>query len=432
MSSQKYNHELLDFIQHSPTPFHAVAEMRAALLKAGFIELSERESWKLKFPAKYFVVRGDSSLVAFAAPDLKTVSRGIAMVGAHTDSPCLRVKPQPETEAASLVKFGVEIYGGVLLSTWFDRDLSIAGRVAFRTSKGSLRTALVDFEKPIAILPNLAIHLNREVNDKRSIQRQLEMPPILVHRTKGKEFDLRDLLIERLDASGEKAEEILGHELSFYDTQPPQITGLSGEFISSARLDNLLSCWVAVKSLIDSEGDTCRLVVCNDHEEVGSMSASGAQGPFLMSVLRRLLDGEDALWSTLARSLFVSADNAHALHPNYLDRHDPGHAPLLNGGPAIKINATQRYATTSETEAYFESLCQRAEVPVQRFVARSDMGCGSTIGPITSSVIGVRTVDVGIPTFAMHSIREVAGAADPERLGRVFGQFFSDSDREAD
>jgi len=347
--------------------------------------------------------------------------QGILMLGAHTDSPCLKVKPNPEMVNHGYFQLAVEVYGGALLNPWFDRDLSLAGRVSFLDESGHVHSCLLDFEKAVAVIPSLAIHLDREANDKRAINKQKHLPPVLM-KCADKNVSFDAILLQLLDKQGDNAlkpVKILAHELSFYDVQAPAMTGLHDEFISSARLDNLLSCYVGLMALLDQKALHNTLLVCNDHEEVGSMSAAGAQGNFLKSVLLRLVDGEQDFARMVASSLMVSADNAHAVHPNFADKHEPKHGPIINAGPVIKTNANQRYASNSESSGLFKHYCEQVKVPVQSFVVRSDMGCGSTIGPIAASELGVRTVDVGVPTFAMHSIRELAGVKDVNYLYKV-------------
>ena len=417
--------DLADFIAASPTPFHATATLRARLLAAGFTALDERSDWQLEAGGRYLVTRNDSSLIAFQLGAEGALSkRGLRLIGAHTDSPCLRVKPQPEKDQQGLWQLGVEIYGGALLAPWFDRDLSLAGRVTFRNADGALDSRLIDFQRPVAVVPNLAIHLNRGVNDGLAINPQTDMPPILAHSLDGGR-DLRALLASQLASEHPDCEgaQVLDYELSFYDTQRPAQLGLDGDFFSAARLDNLLSCHAGLNALLNSDGEQPCLLVCTDHEEIGSSSCCGADGPFLEDVLRRLISDDAERIQVIQRSLLVSADNAHAVHPNFAMKHDENHGPQLNAGPVIKINTNQRYATNSETAAFFRDLCARTDVPVQAFVVRSDMGCGSTIGPITASRLGVRTVDIGAPTFAMHSIRELAGSRDPGYLISVLTAF---------
>lgn len=418
-----FNEQLLAFLTASPTPFHAVAEMSRQLVAAGFVELAEGEAWQLEPGGKYYVQRNQSSLIAFVHGRDALVEHGWRLWGAHTDSPCLKLKPKPDVLSQGYRQWGVQVYGGALLNPWFDRDLSLAGRVHYRRLGGELERCLVDLERPVAVIPSLAIHLDREANNTRSINPQTDLPPLV--SLAGDEDDLHSLLRAHLMDQGHgEIEEILDFELSLYDTQPPALVGWRGEFIASARLDNLLSCFVGLLAVLDATGDSHCVLVCNDHEEVGSQSAIGAQGPMLRSLLQRISgDGED-FQRALSRSLMISADNAHGIHPNYADRHDSNHGPLLNAGPVVKINANQRYASTSETNTLFSSLCREVDVPVQQFVIRSDMACGSTIGPITASELGVRTVDVGVPTFAMHSIRELAGSDDAQALAEVAEHFY--------
>ena len=419
------NQGLIDFLMASPTPFHATRSMAQRLQAAGFRALDEREPWHTEPGGRYYVTRNDSSIIAFRLGHRAPLDGGLRLVGAHTDSPCLRVKPQPELQRQGFFQLGVEVYGGALLAPWFDRDLSLAGRVTFREG-GKVQSLLIDFEQPIAVIPNLAIHLNREANQGWAINAQTELPPILAQFPGEDSADFRAVLTERLaEEHGISADAVLDYELSFYDTQSAAVIGLNQDFIAGARLDNLLSCYAGLQALIEADGDESCVLVCTDHEEVGSCSACGADGPFLEQVLRRVLPEGDTFVRIIQKSLLVSADNAHGVHPNYADKHDANHGPKLNAGPVIKVNSNQRYATNSETAGFFRHLCMAVEVPVQSFVVRSDMGCGSTIGPITASHLGVRTVDIGLPTFAMHSIRELAGSHDLAHLVKVLSAFYA-------
>ncbi len=426
MNPTDFNDALLRYLDASPTPFHAVRAGTRLLEDAGFAALDEREPWTLVPGGRYFLTRNGSSLIAFVLGSSPVATTGLRMVGAHTDSPCLRVKPQPEIVTKGYTQLGVEVYGGALLNPWFDRDLGLAGRLTLRLADGRIDSYLVDIREPVAVIPSLAIHLDREANDKRSINKQTQLPAI-VARALGTEFNLRDELLARLLSfePGLEGASLLDHELSLFDLQPPALVGWRGEFIASARLDNLLSCYTALAALIDSHCQSNRLIVLNDHEEVGSGSAAGARGSFLRSVLERVAGSHEAYARAMAHSVLISTDNAHGVHPNFADRHDPQHSPLLNAGPVLKINHNQSYATNSETAAWFREACRRAEVPLQQFVTRGDIGCGSTIGPITAAQLGVRTVDVGVPTFAMHSIRELAGKDDAAALARALGASFT-------
>jgi aspartyl aminopeptidase len=422
---ETFNQGLLDFIDASPTPFHATQSMASALLQAGYLELLESEVWALEAGKKYFVTRNFSSIIAFVYIPDAFAEQGIRMVGAHTDSPCLRVKPNPEIQKKGYFQLGVEVYGGALLSPWFDRDLSLAGRVNYSDSQQQIHSALVDFKDPIAVIPSLAIHLHRDANTANAINQQKHLPPVLMQTDSNANVDFRDWLSAQLELQGEEnVAQVLDYELSFYDTQPSAVIGLKKEFIAAARLDNLLSCYVGLQALLAADTDKPALLICTDHEEVGSASACGAQGPMLEQCLQRMIPDTELRLRTIDRSLMISADNAHGVHPNYMDKHDENHGPILNHGPVIKINANQRYATNSETSSFFRQLCQQHDITPQAFVTRSDMGCGSTIGPITSSEIGVKTVDIGLPTFGMHSIRELAGTQDAVKLAQVLTSFY--------
>ena len=410
---------LLRFLDASPTPFHATHTAAQLLEAVGFSALDEREPWALSPGGRYYVTRNESSLIAFVLGERPAAESGLCMVGAHTDSPCLRVKPQPELHRNGYWQLGVEVYGGVLLNTWFDRDLGLAGRIVLRWPDGRLENRLVNLREPLAVVPSLAIHLDREANEKRSINKQTYLPCVIGQANEA--FDLRKRLLARLAEvePGLAEATILDFELSLFDLQPAACVGWSGEFIASARLDNLLSCHAAVQALLASRGPRNRLIVLNDHEEVGSGSAAGARGTFLRSVLERICGTGESFARAMAHSILVSTDNAHGIHPNFPDKHDGNHGPLLNGGPVLKVNHNQSYATNSETAAWLRAACERAGVGLQSFVSRGDMGCGSTIGPITAAMLGVRTVDVGLPTFAMHSIRELAGRDDAYALHRA-------------
>ena len=434
MQDVEFVNGLIDFIKNSPTPFHAVEIMAQVLEHDGFTRLDEADQWSInngQQEGRYYVIRNDSSIIAFQL-NQPLADNGMRMVGAHTDSPCLKVKPNPEIINNNYLQLGVEVYGGALLNPWFDRDLSLAGRVSYLDESGAIGNQLINLEKPIATIPSLAIHLDKEANENRSINKQLHLPPILMKMPEvdaegsGK-ADFKDILLKIINAEIETGEavRVLDYELSFYDVQPPAVIGLHDDFIASARLDNLLSCYTGLMAMINDDGKQNTLLVCTDHEEVGSKSAAGAHGSFLTSVLDRLSESDENTARMIANSVMISADNAHGIHPNYADKHDENHGPILNDGPVLKVNANQRYASNSQTGALFKHLCELADVPVQPFVVRSDMACGSTIGPITASEIGVKTVDVGVPTFAMHSIRELAGRWDAYYLYRVLRQFFN-------
>jgi aspartyl aminopeptidase len=419
--------DLLAFLDASPSPWHAVAVTTTRLAAAGFASLDEGERWSLQPGGRYYVVRGGSSLIAFSLGGASPDRSGWRLVGAHTDSPGLRIKPQPVLAGDSALRLAVEVYGGPILATFADRDLSLAGRVVVGTAGGP-ETRLLAFGRPLVRLPNLAIHMNREVNEQGlKFNRQSELPLLLaVGGIADGEGQFRRLLADTL---GVEPESLLAWDLAAHDTQPAAFWGADREFVASGRLDNLASCHAALSALLATEtSDATAVVALFDHEEVGSESAVGAGGSFVGDVLARLAAalGVDAEGERCARarSFFVSADMAHAWNPNYPAAYEPGHRVLVNGGPAIKINASQRYATGADTAARFARLCADAGVPCQRYVHRSDLGCGSTIGPQVAARLGVPTVDVGNPMWAMHSLRESAGVLDQAAMVKVLREHF--------
>ncbi|HFB53201.1 MAG TPA: M18 family aminopeptidase [Sulfurimonas autotrophica] len=414
MNKQDFNEGLLGFLDASPTPFHATQNMAMMFENAGFVKLEEAEKWELREGEKYYVTRNDSSIIAFTYPK---VQKDYLMVGAHTDSPNLKLKPNPVIKEHGVVKFGVESYGGLLLNPWFDRDLSLAGRVSYLDCDGVIASKLINVEKKIAVIPSLAIHLDDKANKERTVNKQTDVCPIL---STNEDFEFDEFLRWQLDKVGvSNIKEIYAHELSFYDAQKASYVGLRDDFIASARLDNLLSCYVGMLAICSVDASKPMLFIASDHEEVGSESSSGAGGSFLENTLRRMFEDYDAYMQMIRTSMMISADNAHAIHPNYPSKHDKEHAPHMNAGVVVKVNANQRYATNSETTAKFLRVANGLGEDVQKFVTRSDMGCGSTIGPITATRIGIDTIDVGLPTLAMHSIRELAGSDDAHSLYKI-------------
>jgi len=427
--------DLLAYLDRSPSPYHAVAETRRRLEAQGFTEASEAEVWDLAPGERRYVVRQQGSLVAFQVGSVSPADGGFRVIGAHTDSPNLRLSPRADRTAFGYRQLGVEPYGGVLLHTWLDRDLSLAGRVTLRAGAGT-RNELVDFGRPLLHVPSLAIHLQRELRtDGLKLNPQLHALPVL-----GLEDapDVATLLASELNArGGERCDpaDVLAFDLMTYDVQPAAVSGARGEFVSASRLDNLASCHAAISALCAAAPEPapafCRAVVLYDHEEVGSRSAQGAAGTLLADTLGRVVAGfkggePQGLPRALARSRLVSADMAHAVHPNHADKHEPGHQPVVGRGPVIKVNAGQAYASDAETAGWFSALCHRVGVQPQHFASRSDLACGSTVGPITAARVGIRTVDVGSPMLAMHSCRELAGSADVEPMIAVLRAFLEE------
>ena len=416
--------ELLTFLGEAVTPFHAVAAMSRRLTSAGF-EAVTAFGPDTMVPGKgYFMTRQGSSLIALRAGEGEP-NEGLRLIGAHTDSPNLSVKPNPVLGRGGCVQLSVDVYGGALLNPWFDRDLALAGRVTLLNKEGQLESVLFNSGAAVAVVPSLAIHLDREANKQRSINPQKDILP-LVMLGEADTFDLKAWLAERL--AGENSDyhgmRVMDYELSLYDTQRPGRVGIDQSFITSARLDNLLSCYAGLSAMIDATDAEWSMLVATDHEEVGSASTVGAQGPMLMDALTALMPAPQRNQTLRHASWMLSVDNAHAVHPNYMDKHDDQHSPRLGGGPVIKINRNQRYATDSEGAARLRLLAERAEVDVQAFVMRADLACGSTIGPITATETGIPTTDLGVPTLAMHSIRELACVEDIPQLTALLQAFY--------
>lgn len=446
--------DLLDYLNESWTQFHATAEAKRQLIAAGFHMLNENDDWDLKPGGRYFFTRNMSSLIAFAVGAKYTVGNGFHVIAAHTDSPCLKLKPKSASTKSGYHMVNVQTYGGGLWHTWFDRDLSVAGRVILKTEDGSFLHKLVKIQNPILRVPSLAIHLNRTVNTdgfKPNLETHLVPLFSLKHdkgSTEGKEESenslLKDahhpLLMKMLsDKLNCKVEDIVTIELNICDTQPSCLGGANNEFIFSGRLDNLASSFCALRALIDSSASledlsseqTIRMVALFDNEEVGSDSYQGAGAPTLFEAMRRVSDclvhkstKECGFSRTIHHSFLVSADMAHGVHPNYADMHEEHHRPELNRGLVIKHNANQRYATSGITAFLFKEIARIHNLPTQEFVVKNDMGCGSTIGPILASGVGIRTVDTGIPQLSMHSVREICGKEDVDIAYKHFKAFY--------
>ncbi|HKY68026.1 MAG TPA: M18 family aminopeptidase [Acidimicrobiales bacterium] len=428
---------LLAFCDASPSPYHACATAAALLSEAGFTRLAEDATWP-DGPGRWFVVRG-GTLVAWATRPGHKPHDGFRIVGAHTDSPNLRIKPQPDVVRAGVRQLGVEAYGGVLLTSWMGRDLGLSGRVAVRRNGSGAAVRLLRVDRPVCAIPQLAIHLDREVNTAGLlVDAQHHLTPVWgieppAGRTGSAATGTSGLAGFVAHELGVDAGDVLGWDLMLHDLVPGSLVGRDDELIGSARLDNLASCWAAVEALADvaagpGEGPV-PLVCLFDHEEVGSTSERGAASTMLPTLLERSVHARggdrEAFHRALARSACLSADMAHATHPNYADRHDPEHRIALNGGPVLKVNANVRYATDAPGGALVALAAEKAKVPLQRFAMRSDLPCGSTIGPITAAGLGITTVDVGMPQLAMHAAREYAGSLDAGRYRGLLSAFLS-------
>ena len=410
------------YVSASPSSFHAAAEGGRRLQAAGFVRLLEEEVFPAE-PGSYFVIR-DGALIAWVLPADAGATTGFSILGAHTDSPSFKLKPKPTTGRYGWLQAGVEVYGGPLLNSWLDRELTLAGRIV--TLDG--REHLVD-TGPLLRFPQLAIHLDRAVNDGLALDKQQHMFPVW-GLGDPREADLLGLAAS---TAGIDPADIGGFDLVAADTQAPRVFGAEAAFFASGRLDNLTSVHAGLAGLLEAatgeeEGRPIAVLAAFDHEEVGSASRSGASGPFLEDILLRISGAlganlEDRM-RALAASFCISADAGHAVHPNYAERHDPANHPVLNGGPLLKINANQRYTTDAHGAAHWAVLCGEAGVPYQEFVSNNSVPCGSTIGPLTVTRLGIRTVDVGTPLLSMHSAREMCGVEDPERLARVLSRFF--------
>lgn len=431
MIAKRQAQDLLDFIDASPSPWHAAATIEQRLQAFGFQRLQENASWSLESGRRYYVVRDDSSIILFVVGQKPLAETGFKILGAHTDSPGLRVKPNPVLHGDTLARLAVEIYGGPILATFTDRDLSLAGRIAYQNEDGSIASRLLHFEQPLLRLPNLAIHMNRSVNEEGlKLNKQTELAAILSTSAEQQlPADHFQHLLER--ASGIEAERILGWELNICDTQKGTFWGAEQEFLANSQLDNLASCHAGLSALLDETtltNDSTLVCAFFDHEEIGSETCKGAAGNFLPDVLQRVAaatdSSGDAYRRALANSFMISADMAHAYQPNYPAAYEPSHKIIVNQGPVIKINANHRYASECLSDAQFISCCKRAGVPYQKYAHRGDLPCGSTIGPIASAKLGVRTVDVGSPMWAMHSLRESAGVQDHYFMIQALSCFF--------
>ncbi|WP_029452443.1 M18 family aminopeptidase [Clostridium algidicarnis] len=426
----KLANELIDFIYESPTAFHAVSTIKSMLKQEGFTEVLDSEKWDLKKGGKYFTTQNDSALIAFVVGDGELESNGFKLIGAHTDSPSFRIKPFPEmTSENTYVRLNTEVYGGPILNTWLDRPLSIAGRVTLRGNNPlSPETRLLNINKPILIIPNIAIHMNREVNQGVELNKQKDTLPLLslVNESLEKDKYLINTIAAELSVN---VSDILDFDLFLYEYEKGSVIGLNEEFISSSRLDDLAMVHAGIKALINTKVNMAtNVMVCFDNEEVGSSTKQGADSNLLSNILERIAlsfnKGREDFFRALSKSFMISADLAHAVHPNAGEKHDPVNRPVINKGPVIKISANQSYTSDSNSIAVYEQICNNAGVPVQKFVNRSDLRGGSTIGPISSTHLHIRSVDIGTPILAMHSIRELGGIEDQESITKSFEEFY--------
>ena len=423
--------ELVDFLYDSPSACHGVKATQKILDKNGFVEIKETDKWDLQAKGKYYVIKNDSALIAFEVGTGNIEETGFRLIGAHTDVPGFRIKPNPQMiSEGKYVKLNTEVYGGPILYTWYDRPLSIAGKVSIKgVSPLKPETRLININKPLLIIPSLAIHMNREVNEGYKINKQLDTLPLLglINDKLEKEDYLMNILAEELQVN---KEDILNFELGLYEYEKGSLIGMNEELISSGRFDDLWMVFAGVKALVNSkENVATKVMVCIDNEEIGSLTAEGANSTLLNNILERIALGlgkdREGYYRTLANSIMISADLAHAVHPNLGAKHDPTNRPVLEGGPVLKIAASGSYSTDSFNGAVFAGICESVGVPFQKFVNRSDLRGGTTIGPITSANLTIPVIDMGAPVLGMHSIRELASVKDNYYTIKVFTEFFS-------
>ncbi|MGQ1911022.1 M18 family aminopeptidase [Marinifilum sp. RC60d5] len=427
---QQQAQELIEFIHQSPSTYHAVNNIRKELNEAGFQELDLREEWNIAKGGKYFTTKNGSALFAFQIGTGEIEEEGFQLICAHSDAPGFKIKPNPEIEVeGNYIKLNTEVYGGPILNTWMDRPLSIAGRVAVKSNDPLNPEHLyVKIDRPLMLIPNLAIHMNRAVNDGVALNKQKDMLPLLTMITDEMEKDncLVKLMAEELKVD---VESIIDFDVNLFEVEKGCILGLNEEFISSPKLDDLAMAHAGLKALLANSGsEKTQLLAIFDNEEVGSVTKQGAGSPVLRHLLQRIVFklGKDmeALHRAIYNSFMISADMAHAVHPNVADKHDPTNRPYINKGPVIKIHANQKYTTDGDSGTVFETLCKNADVPYQKFVNRSDLVGGSTLGNVSTGQVDIRTVDIGNPMFAMHSVREMGGVKDNVYIRKVFSYFF--------
>lgn len=425
-----YTEKLIGFLNASPVNFLAVRNVCNELMDNGFVQLKAEDAIR-NLPEKFFITKNESAVFAFHLGRRTMADAGFHIIAAHSDSPTFRIKPNAEmTGEGGMVRLNTEAYGGSILNTWFDRPLSLAGRVILRSDDALMpKTRLLHIKRPLLVIPNLAIHFNRQVNDGVKLNKQKDMLPILGYVNDKLEGD--GLLIRIIaDELKIEKERIIDFDLYLYDTTPACLVGLNNEFVSSGRLDDLSMVHAGLEAMTaeDGQADVTRVLAVFDNEETGSGTKQGAGSNFLMSLIQRIVIAQggclDDYFRSVEKAFMVSADNAHGFHPNYVEKYDPTNHALLGGGPVIKINAAQKYATDAMSAAAFQQICERAGVPCQRFVNRSDIAGGSTLGNILTSSIAIRGVDMGNPVLAMHSVRELASASDHENCIKAFIEFY--------
>jgi aspartyl aminopeptidase len=424
--NKNYINQLIDFINDSPTAFQVTKNIVSELEQSGFVKLNEKEKWNLEKNKSYFVVRNQSSVIAFKTGNGEIAQTGFKLIGAHSDSPALKIKSESESVIKNNIKIGVEIYGGPIKASWTDRELSIAGRVIVKDGE-KYESKLIDFKNPVAIIPNLPIHLNNKINEGFNYNAQEHLQAIIgLTDNKGEKNFLKNKIADNL---GIEQETIFDFDLFLYDCAKSKLCGFNNEFLVSGRLDNLAMTHAILKAILETENNkSVDVAVFFDNEEIGSRTLQGADSSFLNDTLQRISFVESNFFEdykrAIANSFLISSDMAHAFHPDYPSKHDPFYTPEINKGPVIKYNANYRYSTTAESAAYFANICEKAGVPYQKMTNRSDMKSGSTIGPMTSAALGIKSVDIGNPMWAMHSTRETAGTLDHNYVIKAFKEFY--------
>ena len=422
--------DLINFLYNSPTAFHGVESVKNVLIENGYSDIKESDSWNLKAKGKYYVIKNESALIAFEVGSENIEEHGFRLIGAHTDAPGFKIKPNPQMiSEGKYVKLNTEVYGGPILSTWFDRPLALAGRVAIKgASPLKPETRLVNINKPLMIIPNIAIHMNRTVNEGYNYNKQVDTLPLLgfINEKLEKEDYLMNILAEELKVN---KEDILHFELMPYEYEKGSLVGMNEEMISCGRLDDMWMVYAGLQGLVNSrETEATKVLVCVDNEEIGSLTPQGANSTLLNNILERIALGlgknKEEYYRTLANSVMISSDLAHAVHPNLGDKCDPTNRPVLEGGPVLKIAASGSYSTDSYNGAVFAAVCEAAGVPFQKFVNRSDLRGGTTIGPVTAANLTIPVIDMGAPLLGMHSIRELATVKDNAYTIKAFTEFF--------
>ena len=425
--------DMIRFIEAAPTAAHAAMEAARRLEAGGFRRIEETARWKIKPGDRFYVIRDQSSIVALKMGSAPPAEAGFRIAAAHTDFPGFRVKPNGVYSKNGYIQLGIEVYGGPVLHTWTDRDLGLAGKLVVKSDDGSHRVVLFSVNRPVCRIPNLAPHIKADKNEGLKLNKQDHLPPVI---GMGEEKALEDkpllkLIAESADGGAVDPEKISAYSVEVFDLQPGALGGINEEFVFIRSIDNLSSCHAEVEALIRAPKDTpfTQIVALFDNEEVGSQTMQGARSGFLDSVMERITasgdNSREAYFRALASSMMISADGAHALNPNYPEAHEPRHHPVLNGGPVVKVNAMESYTTQIEALDHLRRCAERADVPLQTFVARTDVGTGGTIGPMTASRLGIRSIDIGSPMIAMHSSREMGGSLDQLHMINLLTEHFS-------